>query len=438
LTSQKDSRLRYSKPLNPKPQILYLSLLGRIYASVLANQGCQKSTIQIPKIQKQTLTEDAPPLQAISNLANAYSKAGMTDDDALMSHLASAALCLPPEAFSPQSVANIANAYSKLNPKEGTRGMTVTLLRHMSRSAQCLSPASLDMQNIANIVNAYAKVAIRDVPLITSMISAVSNMSSSIASVVGGGLLTADPQAIANILHALAVLDIREGLTRPVVDCITQPLIQVPPEECQAQGVANLAWACAVLRITDDELMSWLMDALRSHLPGMNWTCLRQVQQFLLTMELDCRGGLGESQDTRLEALLGSARGGAWGKEEPAGWRHDGWLGITRMLAWSLDIRAAETLAAEGEPEAAEGCDAVAEMVSREASPSRLQMEVARHLEMLDLDISEEVLHERTGYSVDIAVNLPGGKRVLVEVDGPFHYACGTRTRLGSSRMKLR
>jgi len=377
------------------------------------------------------------PLQAISNLANAYSKAGMTDDDALMSHLASAALHLPPEAFSPQSVANIANAYSKLNPKEGTRGMTVTLLRHMSRSAQSLSSSSLDMQNIANIVNAYAKVAIRDLPLITSMISAVENMSSSTASVVGGGLLTADPQAIANILHAFAVLDIREGLTRPVVDCVTQPLIQVPPQDCQAQGVANLAWACAVLQITDDELMSWLMDALRCHLPSMNWTCLRQVQQFLLNMELDRRGGLGEPEDTRLEALLASARGGAWGKDEPAGWRQDGWLGIAKMLAWNLDVRAAETLAAEGEPEAAGG-DAVAEMVSREASPSRLQMEVARHLEMFDLDISEEVLHERTGYSVDIAVNLPAGKRVLVEVDGPFHYACGTKTRLGSSRMKLR
>ena len=84
--------------------------------------------------------------QAISNLANAYSKFGITDEDALMRHLASAAMHLPAVAFSPQSVANIVNAFSKLSTKDSMREPITALLAHMSGAAQSLPPGTLDMQ----------------------------------------------------------------------------------------------------------------------------------------------------------------------------------------------------------------------------------------------------------------------------------------------------
>lgn len=71
------------------------------------DKSCHRTVHKIPFF----LTQFSP--QAISNLANAYSKAGMTDDDALMGHLASAALNLPPEAFSPQVVGPASTAMHK-------------------------------------------------------------------------------------------------------------------------------------------------------------------------------------------------------------------------------------------------------------------------------------------------------------------------------------
>ena len=53
--------------------------------------------------------------------------------------------------------------------------------------------------------------------------------------------------------------------------------------------VADLAWACAVLRAPDPTLLSWLRRALAVHLEKMNWSCLRQVQQLIITLELDAR-----------------------------------------------------------------------------------------------------------------------------------------------------
>ena len=42
-----------------------------------------------------------------------------------------------------------------------------------------------------------------------------------------------------------------------------------------------------MLQLSDEALLLWCRRLLASRLTSMNWSCLRQVQQFLLTLELD-------------------------------------------------------------------------------------------------------------------------------------------------------
>ena len=69
----------------------------------------------------------------------------------------------------------------------------------------------------------------------------------------------------------------------------------------------------------------------------------------------------------------------------PPNWQQQGWGGVVQMLAYTLHVRAAEILGlGEGKGVVA---NAVIEMVCREASPSKLQMEVARHFEALGMKV---------------------------------------------------
>ena len=72
-------------------------------------------------------------------------------------------------------------------------------------------------------------------------------------------------------------------------------------------------------------------------------------------------------------------------------------------------------------------------------SRSKLQDDVISTLERMGLPCSREWVTEDGLFSVDILAELPGGRRVAVEVDGPSHF---TRTRpytqLGATRLRNR
>jgi len=100
-----------------------------------------------------------------------------------------------------------------------------------------------------------------------------------------------------------------------------------------------------------------------------------------------------------------------------------------------------------------------------EVQPSQLQQDVADTLRRLNVSITEEVLDPATGYTVDIKVNpfsltrIPQAAlaaaaavgdsssmltfaaaypKLVVEVDGPFHFRGRTDSPLGSTILKRR
>jgi len=74
-------------------------------------------------------------------------------------------------------------------------------------------------------------------------------------------------------------------------------------------------------------------------------------------------------------------------------------------------------------------------VLAAEASASRLQAEVAQYVAELGLELEEEYVDEKTGYSIDIFI---AGYRCAIEVDGPFHYIANGKSQLGSTVMKHR
>lgn len=74
-------------------------------------------------------------------------------------------------------------------------------------------------------------------------------------------------------------------------------------------------------------------------------------------------------------------------------------------------------------------------VLAAEASASRLQAEVSLFVAELGLELEEEFVDEKTGYSIDIFIR---GYRCAIEVDGPFHYIANGKSQLGNTVMKHR
>ena len=81
------------------------------------------------------------------------------------------------------------------------------LFAHMSAAARAIDATSLDMQNIANIMNAQAKTYRYDAPLLNHLAEGLR------ANALDEGKdLSRDTQAMANVMHALAILNHRDRL----------------------------------------------------------------------------------------------------------------------------------------------------------------------------------------------------------------------------------
>jgi hypothetical protein len=202
----------------------------------------------------------------------------------LFEHMALAAQLMQPAEYNAQAVANVFNAYAKVSRQLQQLDAQVdiaSLFAHMSAAAQTIDASRLDMQNIANIINALAKTYTYDAALL-------SHLTAALAANARRHDLSQDTQAMANIMHGLATLNYRVGLEPLMAELVPHiTRMSLDPQNCQAQGIANVCWSVAVLQLDDASLLDWCRRALSLRLVSMNWSCLRQVQQFLLTLEMD-------------------------------------------------------------------------------------------------------------------------------------------------------
>ena len=114
-----------------------------------------------------------------------------------------------------------------------------------------------------------------------------------------------DAQSVSMALHAVAALNMPEVLVGEEVCLLLQELLASPPQAHAAVGVANIAWAVAVLSVPRElkrSVRKWLFAGagLHAHTAVMDRDSLQQVQQFLL----DC--ALADSTDLIGGNLMGS------------------------------------------------------------------------------------------------------------------------------------
>jgi hypothetical protein len=144
---------------------------------------------------------------------------------------------------------------------------------------QTIPAETLDLQNVANVLNAYAKLGIRDEPLLAHMCASIAALDLGPDSAVDRR--AQEPQAVANMLHALAVLNFPDPKALGILAAravlhdpadaqpqVPRPAPRPPPRpppppargkatdgRAGRQGVANICWAAAVLQLRDPALL---------------------------------------------------------------------------------------------------------------------------------------------------------------------------------------
>jgi len=356
--------------------------------------------------------------QSIALVVNACAKAEHRDD-ALLADLSDVAQKLPPDAYMPQHVDTIVNGYARLGYKDKglfrfmakvttgkgaeefdwqavaitmnafAKGMTHhhstrTVFRHFTHQIMPkMSEETMTQTSISIMLNGYAKTELREAKTVERLCEGIKRLTKQEGAF--------DVRNVASVMHALATLDLSDD---SVVSLIVDQLLLHPVESLHAEEVAIVAWSSAVLALPDPRLVDYLLDGLEFHMPNMDRNFRRQALQFILSCELD--GLLAKS--TRVYLQCHGEAPGEWAR------------------------RVFETLGGRGEKEDSH-------------KPSRLQLDVSETMRDMRLEFVEEHVHASSGYSMDLLLS---DQKTTIEVDGPSHYASGTRTPLGSTIMKHR
>ncbi|EJK54518.1 hypothetical protein THAOC_25847, partial [Thalassiosira oceanica] len=184
-----------------------------------------------------------------------------------------------------------------------------------------------------------------------------------------------DPQALSNIVWACATV----GYTDERLFSAFAPVIESKLDECSEQHLANISWAYSVANLPKQDLFNeGYAGALASNEKDFSEEVLCQLHQWQL-------------------------------------WQQELVLGIE--LPESLQAKCRNAFTSAG------------------YSESKLQNDVVGELRAAGLVLDEEVLLG-SGYRIDALVKFGDGRKVAVEVDGPFHFI--DRRPAGSTTLKHR
>lgn len=357
-----------------------------------------KLMAHLSKVAKR-IPADGYDCQHVENILNAFARLDVKDPE-LFEHLAGVTMQFKPSDFDPQAIAIVLNSFAKVMPSDN---ITLRVFTFFSNDVFPSIPlCSFDPTAISIILNAYAKAEIRDERTFNLLARAIRLV----------GAEQFDAHNIANMFHAFASVDIRDHST---LGTLTNRLTELNVTDMRPEEVAVIAWSAAVARVNDARLTDFLIQGIDTHLGNMDPNFLRQAHQFLLTCELD---GLLD---------LHCVENG-----------HD--LDLIRIRSRATPLQVVDYLGQD-----LKVCrEAFCSLAPEGARTSRLQWEVARAFESMGMPVVEEYVDPRSGYSLDLVVypseedRTMGLHGVAVEVDGPSHYAVGTRTRLGRTVMKHR
>ncbi|KAG1672119.1 hypothetical protein FOA52_001706 [Chlamydomonas sp. UWO 241] len=333
--------------------------------------------------------------QALANSVHAVAKLGYKDD-AFMAELVKAAT-LQLRDFKPQELANTVWALATL----GHTGddFVVALVKAATPQLHFFNP-----QDLANTAWALATLGHTDTAFMAALLE-----------VAMPKLRKFSEQSLANTVWALTTLGHKDG------DFVAALLKEAMPRlhDFTPQALANTLWALATLGHADDDFVAELLNEAMPRLHDFNPQALSNTAWALAV--------LGHANDALMGALLQHAAGMVLGFSAEG--RRQLFLCMLWLKGQHSDVAVHAQLAAACERAWMEERD------DPQSPHVQLQvLAVVRQLPGCSGAVSEQATDDGL-FNIDIAVQLPDGSRLAVEVDGPSHFLSNQPGTLGGATL---
>jgi predicted component of type VI protein secretion system len=299
--------------------------------------------------------------------------------------------------FKPQELANTAWALATLGHADDA--FMAALLKAAKLQLRDYNP-----QALANTVWALATLGHGDDAFVAALLK-----------VAAPQLRNFNPQNLANTVWALATLGHAD-------DAFVAALLKVAAPQLRdfnPQALANTVWALATLGHADDACVAALLKAAAPQLRDFNPQELSNTAWALAVLD--------HADDIFMAALLQQAAGMVIPFDSQA------LIQIFMCMLWLKDQRSDVAAPAQ----LAGACKRAWMEERDDALPSRVQLEVLAVVRQLP-DCSGAASEQATDdglFSIDIAVQLPDGSRLAVEVDGPYHFLSNSPGRLDGATL---
>ncbi|KAG2497857.1 hypothetical protein HYH03_004123 [Edaphochlamys debaryana] len=358
-------------------------------------------------------------VQALSNMLLGCAKLGFTDPGFLSPLVATAGKASP--RMDPQALANSLYSLALLEPSVSAHGGAAEALAEECKRRRF---TGFTPQAIANSAWALAKMGYADQGWYAAAVEAAGQQ---------GAMKEAMPQAWSNLWYALALVR-----HRPASGRLLERTAEAAGPLCQrgkGQGCANLLWALANLRLYDERLVGALAGRLGELLgqgPG-------ELDAQGLCNSLWALAVMGPDVLSRhsglVEGLLREAES-QWAAEGGRAYTEEGLVQLWYVQLELVHVGGGELQRILGAGEGREGSllgatrAAAEKAATEETRESAMERQVASALERLAqrlgpgtlVSVQRGCVVPGLGRAADVVVELAGGRRVAVEVDGPSHF----------------
>uniref|UniRef100_A0A7S4JSF5 RAP domain-containing protein n=1 Tax=Guillardia theta TaxID=55529 RepID=A0A7S4JSF5_GUITH len=408
-----------------------LSMIAAAYARSTDDVLHQSSHLRLFRTVSMLLKKIPPEhfgTRSLGLLVRSFSQARLLEsDEELLNCLCKAILLNPPHKFDVQSCTDILSAFSRsriekmivdnrCHRNEVLKLMTeaaIFILRHRDRESILKSRNLQTTQKVAALLSSFSACNIAD-PVLLELIS------EEILSLPTASL---DVQSIATFMYCYANLNFRlDDLTSH----LTSKLLRIPLRQVSPQAAANIAWSAAVIESEDPALLCWIWRALDTLMKSLTNPGLSQVHQFFLYNNL-C---LNVTREEVFRAFYGNSNS----PREVRSLTHS-IEESTHLLCKQAFITESRQLRALTESsrfhsEVIHVLRDIGQNTVEAIFGSRLVQTGAA--EACDWILSEHI-DERSGYSFDIYIP---SCNLVVEVDGPSHFAWRQETEMGGTNLK--
>jgi len=336
--------------------------------------------------------------QELSNTAWAFATAGVPHPDLfekIGNHIAGLSSL---DLFNSQALSNTAWAFATagvLHPK---------LFKQIGDHVAGLgSLDSFDPQELSNTAWAFASAGVSHPELFKKIGDHVAGL---------GNLDSFNAQALSSTAWAYATA---KWFDRRLFEkLVTEATVT---KDCfNEQEVANFLWACSTVSYTDERLFSTFAPVIASKLDECNGQEFANIAWAYSVANVP-------SQDLFNQGFIG-----ACASNEEA-FSDEGLAQLHQWQLWQQELESGIKLPQSLQ----ERCHNA--FISQGYSKSKLQGDVMDELKAAGLDLDEKMLLG-SGYRIDALVKVGDGRRVAVEVDGPYHFI--QRLHTGSTTLKHR